>query len=90
MISTLDATTDAGRISAAVKLARQIDLRLKATGYLTFRDVACEVRDGIAHLNGCLRSHHLKQIAQAVAIEVDGIRAVDNRIVVVPLGTQPR
>ncbi len=63
--------------------ARQIAERLRATGYLTLRDVGCEVRDGVAYLEGRLRSHYLKQTAQAAASEVEGIRAVDNRIVVI-------
>ena len=84
MIPTLDATADPGRIA----LTAQLTHRLRATGYLTLHDVACEVRDGVAYLRGRLHSHHLKQVAQSIAAEVDGVRAVDNRIEVVPI--QPR
>ena len=86
VIPTLDATADPGRIALTTQLAH----RLRATGYLTHHDVACEVRDGVAYLRGRLHSHHLKQVAQAIAAEVDGIRTVDNKIEVVPIRPRSR
>jgi BON domain len=72
------------RPSRSAILARQVRDRLHAAGYLALRDVGCEVHDGVAFLDGRLRSHYLKQIAQATALKVDGIRRVENRIDVVP------
>jgi osmotically-inducible protein OsmY len=91
VIPAFNATRDrnsenAGRLSRSVMLARQVQDRLRAAGHLALRDVACEVRDGVAFLNGRLRSHHQKQIAQAIAREVDGIGGIENRIEVIPIG----
>jgi osmotically-inducible protein OsmY len=83
VLSNCEAPNDQIRHHRTPQLSRQVVDRLWATGYLTLRDVACEVRDGIAYLDGRLRSHYLKQIAQATAAEVDGVRAVDNRIKVI-------
>jgi osmotically-inducible protein OsmY len=72
------------RPSRSAILARQIHDRLQTAGYLALRGVDCEVRDGVAYLDGRLRSHYLKQIAQAAAMQVDGIVGIENRIDVIP------
>jgi osmotically-inducible protein OsmY len=61
----------------------QVYDRLRRSGYSDLRDLACDVHNGIAILEGTLRSHHLKQIAQAIACGVDGIGSVENRIEVI-------
>lgn len=90
MISLFHPTRDrnkgrAGRFSRSASLARQVRDRLRAAGYLALRDVSCEVRNGLAFLDGQLRSQYLKQIALAVAMGVEGIVGIENRINVIPV-----
>src|SRR5262245_37074542 len=64
-------------------LGREAEARLRGSGYLALRGVTCEARDGALHLYGCLPSYYLKQMAQSIATEVDGVCRVANHIVVV-------
>jgi hypothetical protein len=48
--------------------------------YLALRNVACDCRDGVLTLRGCLPTYYLKQVAQAVAARVEGVRQVVNDI----------
>jgi osmotically-inducible protein OsmY len=57
--------------------------RLRRSTYLALRDVACDAREGVLRLRGRLPSHYLKQVAQALAAEVEGVREVVNQIVVI-------
>ena len=57
--------------------------RLRRSGYLALRDVACEVLGGVARLRGRLPSHYLKQVAQAIVAEVEGVIVVSNEIEVI-------
>jgi hypothetical protein len=76
--STNDGTV--GRRPNPASLARQIRDRLRTAGYLALREVACEVREGVAFLDGRLLSQCLKQVAQAVAVD-DQIKAVPITVV---------
>lgn len=58
--------------------------RLRASGYLVLEDIACEVRDDAAVLTGRLPSHYLRQVAQAIVAEVEGVGRVVNLIRVDP------
>jgi osmotically-inducible protein OsmY len=68
-------------------IRREAEARFRRSGYLALSDVACDVHDGVVHLRGRLPSYYLKQVAQAVAAEVEGVRLVVNRIeVTAPTG----
>ncbi len=56
---------------------------LRNSPYLVLRNVACECRDGVLTLRGCLPTYYLKQVAQAVVAHLDGVRQVVNEIQVV-------
>ena len=60
-----------------------VEGRFRQSGYLALRDITCEVQGGVLSLRGRLSSFYLKQIAQAIAIEADGVRAVINEIEVI-------
>ncbi len=66
--------------STAEREARE---RLVAAGYLSLRDVTCEVAGGVARLAGRLPSQYLRQVAHAVVDGVEGVRSVLNQIEVV-------
>jgi hypothetical protein len=57
--------------------------RLRRAGYLAFRDLSCNTEGADLYLKGRLPSHYLKQLAQAIAGEVEGVRRVINCIEVV-------
>lgn len=67
--------------------ARVVDLvqrRLRSDpAYLALKNISCEYHDGMLTLCGSLPSYYLKQMAQVVVGEVEGVRQVDNRIEVV-------
>jgi hypothetical protein len=56
---------------------------LRATGYLALRDIQVEIDRGIAMLRGRVPTYHQKQLAQAVAQKVNGVRGIANGIEVV-------
>jgi hypothetical protein len=65
-----------GRASIPIEVSR----RLRRSGYLALRDVTCEVDGESLHLQGRLPTHYLKQLAQAIVAQVEGIRFIVNLI----------
>lgn len=64
-------------------------LGLLRTGrYSALQTVTCSYHDGILELTGHLPSNYLKQIAQSLVIDLEGVTAIANRIEVTPT-TQP-
>jgi hypothetical protein len=74
--------------SSTAGIGASAEGRLRSSPYLALRDVGCAERDGVVTLRGHLPSYYLKQIAQEVVGEVDGVRAVNNQIEV--LAPPPR
>lgn len=66
-----------------LSIDQEVACRLRRSGYLALRDVSCDVRGGMLSLHGRLPTHYLKQVAQAIAVEVEGVTSVVNRIDVV-------
>jgi osmotically-inducible protein OsmY len=85
-----DGCAPVSRTTASGRCGRResVEQRLRASGYLALRriDCDCECEGGVVCLRGCVPSHYLKQVAQTIAAAVDGVRRVDNRIVVVAGG----
>ena len=65
------------------EIRREAVDRLRRSGDLALSDVSCDARDDVIYLRGRLPSYSLKQSAQAVATEVEGVRRVVNRIEVI-------
>ena len=63
--------------------------RLRLSGYSPLQDVSCDVRGGSVRLIGRLPSYYLKQVAQAIVAEVEGVRLVVNRIEVAARARRP-
>jgi osmotically-inducible protein OsmY len=57
--------------------------RLHAGGYAPLRDVRCDFECGVLRLRGRLPSQYLKQVAQALVVDLDGVSTVENQITVV-------
>jgi osmotically-inducible protein OsmY len=54
--------------------------RLARSGYGVLKSVRCNVELGVLFLSGTLPSYYLKQMAQAVVANLEGIRLVINQI----------
>jgi osmotically-inducible protein OsmY len=66
--------------TSRTSIERTAEERLRSSGYLALRDVACIARDDMVYLDGRLPSHFLKQTAQEIVAGVEGVRQVINRI----------
>jgi hypothetical protein len=64
----------------AISIDRLVEERLRRSGYLALRDVRCVTQGDSQYLHGGVPSYFLKQLAQEVAGEVEGVRKVVNRI----------
>jgi osmotically-inducible protein OsmY len=70
-------------------LAERVEARLRSNPYLALKNVSCQSPDsedgdgGCVVLHGCVPSYYLKQIAQTVVGQVEGVRRIDNQIQVV-------
>ena len=53
---------------------------LQSSGYYVLRSIECEVRDRSVVLSGVVPTFFLKQMAQAVALRVDQVQEVVNRV----------
>ena len=58
--------------------------RLRHSDYLELRNVSCDFHDGVLTLRGRVPSYHLKQLAQSLLCELDGILEFNNQLEVVP------
>jgi osmotically-inducible protein OsmY len=67
-----------------------VERRLRSSGYLALRRIHCACEGGVLSLHGCVPSHYLKQVAQAIADEVEGVDRVDNQIRVQSIGVAGR
>ena len=61
-------------------LARVLLLR---NPYLALKNVSCEYRDGVLTLRGYLPSYYLKQIAQTIVANLEGVERLVNAIEVI-------
>jgi osmotically-inducible protein OsmY len=71
-------------------IVRQAEERFRRSGYLALRDVSCLAGDGTLTLHGRLPSYYLKQVAQEIALGLEGAHHVVNRIEVAALETRRR
>lgn len=64
-------------------VAQAAESRLRSNPYLALKTVSCQYSDGTLTLRGSLPSYYLKQVAQCVVGDVEGVRKVNNQIEVV-------
>jgi len=60
------------------KLIAAVDRALRATGHPALRDLDIEICRGIVVLWGRVTTYHQKQLAQATAQKVEGVRGIAN------------
>jgi osmotically-inducible protein OsmY len=63
-------------------IGRTAEERLRRSSYPALMDVSCIAHDQVIYLEGSLPSHYLKQVAQEIALGVEGVHEVVNRIAV--------
>ena len=59
--------------------------RLRSNPYLSLRNVTSDYFDGVLVLRGCVPTYYLKQMAQEVTTDLEGVERIDNRIQVLTL-----
>jgi osmotically-inducible protein OsmY len=64
-------------------LGTSAEARLRGSSYRALHEVSCIGSGEVVYLYGCLPSQYLKQIAQQMANDVEGVRLVVNRIEVI-------
>jgi osmotically-inducible protein OsmY len=71
-------------------IARTVSERLAESAYFALRSVWCDYHEGILCLRGRVPSYFLKQVAQTIAGQVDGVEECMNRIEVsIPASLPP-
>jgi hypothetical protein len=75
--------------SRRVDIAVEAECRLRHSSYLSLQDVSCDACSDVVRLSGCLPSYYLKQVAQEVVSEVEGVRGVVNLIKVIVPACRP-
>lgn len=63
--------TDAAVVETAEK-------RFRASSYVALRSIVCEFHEGVLVLRGRVTSYYLKQLAQEMVRDLDGIGAILN------------
>ena len=78
-----DGTHDSGESEADRGLIEAVARALRVTGHAALRDLDIEISGGIVVLWGRVSTYYQKQLAQATAQNVDGVRGVANGVEVV-------
>jgi len=83
--SSQSAAASAGPIPASPASARRgiaarVSERLAQSPYFPLRGVWCDYHEGVLCLRGRVPSYYLKQVAQTIACQVDGVEECMNRI----------
>jgi osmotically-inducible protein OsmY len=76
-----------GPICAPVSREQIIELaerRIRGNAHLTGKRIWCDYRNGVLVLFGSVSTYYVKQMAQEVVAQVEGVTAIDNQVEVVP------
>jgi osmotically-inducible protein OsmY len=71
-----------GTVPSKEKLLVQADAqsRLRTSGYHELHLISCAFHEGVLTLRGHVSSFHLKQVAQTLIRDVDGVGEINNRL----------
>ena len=72
--------TDPSPLTMGQIVERQAKASFQRSPYAEIHRIRCEFHEGILTLRGSVSSYYLKQIAQTVARDVDGVERVNNRV----------
>ena len=73
---------------AAERIAKRAERRLKESGYFCLRRVSCHYHEGVLALRGRLPSFYLKQVAQTVVLQIEGVIEILNQVEVIDSSAQ--
>ncbi len=93
MPATAHSHSDAGRSATPeCSILKSVELRFGRSGYKALSRVFCEFQtdSGILHLRGSLPSYYLKQVAQELVLDLEGVLLVNNQIKVARPSTERR
>lgn len=78
-------TQVAGGFSATLgdRIGQIAEERLRNSPYAALRTISCQCHDGVLILEGRLPTYYLKQVAQSVMFDLDGVLEIANSIEVV-------
>ena len=79
----LDAAVLATQCLEDLRLAERVARALRATGYPALRTIDVTVSNRLVFLEGRVPSYYMKQVAQAVVLDVPGVRELRNDLEVV-------
>jgi osmotically-inducible protein OsmY len=79
----IDAAVLAKQCLEDLRLAERVARALGATGYPSLRRIEVSVGNRLAFLQGQVPSYYMKQVAQAVALNVPGVQELRNELEVV-------
>lgn len=82
--------TTAATSSTDRGLERRVAARLKKSSYHSLRRIGCDVHDGVVVLRGQVPSYYLKQVAQALLLDMPEVEVLVNQVEVVPPRRQAR
>jgi osmotically-inducible protein OsmY len=70
------------RAQGGCRIQTSVEDRLRRCGYAALSTVCCEFQGdcGVLHLRGSVPSYFLKQVAQELVTDLDGVRFVNNQI----------
>ena len=60
--------------------------RLRKSGYHELHLISCEYHEGLLTLHGHVSTFHLKQVAQTLIRDLDGVGEINNRLEVAVAG----
>ena len=63
-----------------IGVADLAESRLRRNGYLCLSNISCQYDDGVMLLRGHVPTYYLKQLAQEVVAEVEGVSKIVNEI----------
>ena len=69
------------------RVVEDLERRFRQSTYCPIRNLKCDFHEGVLTIRGRLPSYYLKQVAQTIARNVDGVEEVVNRVEV---ETKPR
>ena len=78
-----------GRAKEAQVVQTQAKSRLRKSGYHQLQLISCEFHEGVLTLRGRVSSFYLKQVAQTLINQLDGVGEVNNRLEVVARPCRP-
>jgi osmotically-inducible protein OsmY len=84
------AEREAQILSLPAKIKELAERCLRSTSHLALRNLSCDYLDGVLVLRGRLPTYYLKQVAQEVVTQLEGVESIDNQIQVVTPAFRPR